>query len=258
MAVHDFAGRTAFVTGGASGISRAVAIAFAHAGAQVFIVDRNGAGAEATANAIRDAGGHAVSHCADISKAAQVDAAVTQAEEQFGRVDMAFNGAAIGSPIAATIADYDEASWDAVLDVNLRGMFLCLRAQIRQMRKQGSGGSIVAAASIGGVRATPMSPAYIASKHAVIGLVRASALDHASDNIRVNAICPGFIGGTPMMDAFIEKDPAGRLAHINASVPWGRMGTVEEVADVVLWLNSDGARYITGTTLFADGGLTAR
>ncbi|HLY59020.1 MAG TPA: SDR family oxidoreductase [Stellaceae bacterium] len=253
----DFTGQAAFITGAGGGISRAVALAFAASGASVFAVDRNLDGAAATAAAIRERGGEAEACRADVSVSREVDDAVAAAVRRFGRIDHAFNGAGIGSPIAGSIVDYSDADWDAVMGVNLRGMFFCLRAEIRQMLAQGGGG-IVNVASYGGFRASPNAPAYITSKHGVVGLTRATALDCADKGIRINAICPGFIGGTAMMDAFIEKDPEVRLAAMSRMIPMSRLGEVDEVAGMALWLCSEAARYVTGAAMLVDGGVTLK
>jgi NAD(P)-dependent dehydrogenase (short-subunit alcohol dehydrogenase family) len=253
----DFTGQVAFVTGAGSGISRAAALAFGAAGASVVAVDRNINGLEATVAAIRERGGHAQACRADIAVSSEVDAAVADAVSRLGRIDHAVNGAGIGSPIAGSIVAYSDADWDAVMAVNLTGMFFCLRAQLRQMLLQGSG-TVVNLASYGGFRASPNAPAYITSKHGVIGLTRAVALDCAKQNIRVNAICPGYIGGTAMMDAFIDKDPEARTAAMGTMIPMGRLGHVDDIAGTVLWLCSDAARYVTGAAIIVDGGVTLR
>lgn len=256
-AQFDYSGNIVLVTGAGSGISKAVAMAFADAGATVLAVDRNADAVTALAETIREQGGLAQSFAANISSSAEVDTLMTHIIQQFGRVDCAFNGAGVGSPIGGTIVDYEDDHWDQVMNVNLRGMFLCLRAEIRQMQKQG-GGNIINVASIGGERATPKAPAYIASKHGVIGLTRATAIDHATENIRINAICPGYIGGTAMMDSFIEKDPEARTALMNSSIPIGRLGQTNDVAETALWLCSGAASFVTGATIFVDGGLSAK
>jgi len=256
-AQFDYSGSVVLVTGAGSGISKAVAIAFAEAGATVLAVDRNADTVAALAETIRNGSGSAQPITADISSSADVDKMVADAIKQFGRIDCAFNGAGVGSPIGGTIVDYEDDHWDQVMNVNLRGMFLCMRAEIRQMQKQG-GGNIINVASIGGERATPKAPAYIASKHGVIGLTRATAIDHAAENIRVNAICPGYIGGTAMMDSFIEKDPEARTALMNSSIPIGRLGQTNDVAETALWLCSGAASFVTGATIFVDGGLSAK
>ena len=252
----DYSGRVVLVTGAASGISRATAFAFAAAGANVLVVDRNGEGAAATAASIREREVQAEPYTVDVTSAAQIDTLVHDAVSRFGRIDCAFNGAGVGSPIGGTIAEYEEEHWDYVLNINLRGIFLCVRAEVRQMLAQG-GGVIVNVASTGGMRATPKSPAYTTSKHGVIGLTRAVALDHAKQNIRINAICPGLIGGTPMMDNFVAIDPVVRTAHLQNSVPLGRLGKVDEIAATALWLCSDAASFVTGTTIAVDGGFMA-
>jgi NAD(P)-dependent dehydrogenase (short-subunit alcohol dehydrogenase family) len=251
----DYSGKVVLVTGAASGISRTTALAYAAAGGTVLATDRDSEGAAATVDTIRATGGTAKSYTMDITCAKAVQATVDDAVARFGKIDCAFNGAAVGSPIGGTIADYDESDWDFVMNVNVRGMFLAMRAQVRQMLAQGHG-NIVNVASIGGSRATPKAPAYIASKHAVIGLTRATALDHAGQGIRINAICPGYIGGTKMMDSFIDKDPEVRTAYMNSAIPIGRLGYTSEIANTALWLGSGAAAFVTGATIYVDGGLT--
>jgi NAD(P)-dependent dehydrogenase (short-subunit alcohol dehydrogenase family) len=253
----DYSGKVVFVTGAGSGLSRETAKAFAAAGGTLVAADIDGDGARATIAAVKDAGGDGIAYDLDVTSRASVEDVIGDVVKRFGRLDCVFNGAGLGSRIGGTILDYEDEHWDQVMDVNLRGMFFCLRAQIRQMVAQG-GGAIVNVASIGGERATPKAPAYIASKHGVIGLTRAVAIDHAVQNVRINAICPGFIGGTRMMDDFIDKDPEVRTAHMNTTIPIGRMGRGSDIAGVALWLCSDAAAYLVGETIFVDGGLRAK
>lgn len=248
-------GKIALVTGAGSGIGRSSAIAFADAGAAVIVVDRHATEAEHTASLIVGRGAEAISLVCDISHAQQVDEMVAAVVSRYGRLDCAFNNAGIGSPEAVTVAECSDAHWDAVMAVNLRGVFFCMRAEVRQMRKQGFG-AIVNTASIGGLVGNPRAPAYIASKHGVIGLTRAAALDHGREGIRINALCPGFTEGTGMMNQFLANAPE-RVAFLRDSQPMGRLGTADEIAQAAVWLCSDAASFVNGATMTVDGGFTA-
>lgn len=255
MKTIDLKGKIALVTGAGSGIGRSSAIAFSAAGASVIAADRHEADVNETASIISDSGGIAFPLTCDISDTQQVDAMIAAVISRFGKLDCAFNNAGIGSPEAVTVADCSDAHWDSVMAVNLRGIFLCMRAEIRQMRQQGFG-AIVNTASIGGLVGNPKAPAYIASKHGVIGLTKAAALDHAREGIRVNALCPGFTEGTGMMNQFIANAPE-RVAFLRDSQPMGRLGAAAEIAQAAVWLCSDAASFVTGAALTVDGGFTA-
>src|SRR5437868_11030164 len=254
----DFTGKVALVTGGGNGIGRATSAAFARHGAKVVVVDRDGAGAEATAGIIRQNGGDAIAVSADVTKAADVKAYVTMAIERYGRIDCFFNNAGIEGKVAPT-AEYDEAMFDAVIAVNLKGVFLGLRHVLPEMIRQGSG-AVVNTASVAGLVATPGMSAYVASKHAVIGLTKAAAGEVARSGVRVNAVCPGPID-TRMIHSLEGQlnpaDPASVGARYQAALPIGRYGTAEEVANVVLFLCSDLAGNVTGAQYVVDGGRTA-
>ncbi len=249
-----FVGKVALVTGAGSGIGRATAIAFAEHGAKVIVGDRNTDGGDDTVEMIRRAGGEATLVLADVSDAAAVEAMVATTVETYGRLDFAFNNAGIeGDP--GSVADGDEAHWDRVIDVNLKGSWLCMRAELKQMLAQGSG-VIVNCASIAGLVGFPGSAPYVASKHGVVGLTKAAALEVAETGIRVNAICPGVIA-TAMVARALGDSPEA-IAATNAMQPVGRMGKPEEIASAVLWLCSDGAAFTTGEALVVDGGYVAR
>lgn len=248
-----FEGKVAFITGAGSGIGRATALAFAREGASVTVIDHQAEPAKETARLIEHAGGRALAVTCDVTRPDQVTAAVEQTVQAFGRLDFAFNNAGIEQPTKPLIEVGDD-EWDRVLDVNLRGVFLCMKRQLPVMLRQGAG-VIVNTSSGAGVRGMPAGGAYAASKFGVIGLTKSAALDYAASGIRVNAICPGIIQ-TPMMDRFSGGTEEGR-ARVIAQEPVGRMGTPEEIASAVLWLCSDSAAFMVGHALVMDGGQTA-
>ncbi len=247
-------GKVALVTGAGSGIGRAVALAFAREGAQVAVVDVDEAGARETARRIGEAGGQALALAVDVSVPEAVQRMVEATVERFGRLDCACNNAGIEGARAAT-ADYTEADWDRVMDVNLRGVWLCMKHEIPALLVQG--GAVVNVASILGTVGFASAPAYVAAKHGVVGLTKAAALEYAALGVRVNVVCPAFIE-TPMLErAGITSDPAMRQA-VTSLHPIGRMGTSEEVAEAVVWLSSEAASFVTGQALLVDGGYTAQ
>ena len=254
----DFTGKVALVTGGGNGIGRAASVGFAREGAKVVVVDRDAAGAEATGGIIRQNGGDAIAVTADVTKAADVKAYVKAALDKYGRIDCFFNNAGIEGKVAPT-AEYDEAMFDAVIGVNLKGVFLGLRHVLPEMIRQGSG-AVVNTASVAGLVATPGMPAYVASKHAVIGLTKAAAGEVARQGIRVNAVCPGPVD-TRMIHALEEQLAPGNAASIGeryqSAIPTGRYTTVDEIANMVIFLCSDLASNTTGGQFVVDGGRTA-
>src|SRR5437667_394008 len=251
----DFTGKVAFVTGAASGIGRAAALAFAHEGASVVVADVSEQGNQETARMIEAPGGRALAVRCDVTRAADVKAALDETVEAFGRLDFAFNNAGIEPRKPAPTADYEEQEWNRIIDINLRGVFLCLKYEIPLILKQG-GGAIVNTSSGAGVIGIKGSPAYTAAKHGVIGLTRAAALDYAGQNLRVNAICPGYID-TPMMGRFTGGTTEGR-AKVIGEEPVGRMGKPEEIAAAVIWLCSDAAAFMVGHAMVMDGGQTVQ
>ncbi len=247
----DFKGKLALVTGGSFGIGRATAIAFARAGAQVVIADIESN--SDTLRAIKQAGGDPLFMQCDVSKPDQVQTMVQEIVKKFGRLDLAFNNAGIegdNGPLQECALE----NWDRVLNVNLKSIFLCMKAQIPLMRSQGSG-VIVNCASVAGMMGFINLPAYVASKHGVIGLTRAAALENAKQGIRINAICPGVIK-TPMVERVTKGDPALEASY-TAMEPVGRMGQPEEIAAAVLWLCSPESGFVTGAAIPVDGGMTA-
>jgi NAD(P)-dependent dehydrogenase (short-subunit alcohol dehydrogenase family) len=251
----SFVGKVALVTGGASGIGRAAGLAFAREGASVVVADVSDQGNQDSARLIDGQGGRALAVRCDVTRAEDVEAALAKTIEVFGRLDFAFNNAGIEPRKPAPAAEYDQEEWDRIFDVNLRGMFLCMKHEIPLILKQG-GGAIVNTSSGAGIIGIKGSPAYTAAKHGVIGLTKAAALDYASQNLRINAICPGYID-TPMMGRFTGGTAEGR-AKVIAEEPVGRMGTPEEIAAAVLWLCSDGAAFMIGHAMVVDGGQTVQ
>ncbi|WP_347302976.1 glucose 1-dehydrogenase [Croceibacterium sp. TMG7-5b_MA50] len=242
-----FTGKVAFVTGAASGIGRATAVAFAAEGAQVAILDRTADALAATADAVRAAGGEVLTIAADIADPAAVEAAIGQVVARFGRLDIAFNNAGVENRHAPVHA-IELGEWDRILDINLRGTFVCMKHELAQMMRQG-GGVIVNTSSGAGVRGVAGGASYAASKHAIIGLTKSAALDYAQQNIRVNAVLPGNIE-TPMMDRFTDGD----IQKAIDLEPVGRLGKPEEIADAVLWMSADLGAFVTGAAISVDGG----
>src|SRR5256886_6579470 len=244
MATKDdtggFAGKVAFVTGAANGIGRATALAFAREGARVVVADVSETKNHDTARMIQELGGHARAVTCDVSRSDDVQRALNATIDAFGRLDFAFNNAGIEYAIKPA-ADVTEEEWDRIIDIDLRGVFLCMKHEIPLMLAHG-GGAIVNTSSGAGIIGIKGSPAYTAAKHGVIGLTRAAALDYAGQNIRINAVCPGYIA-TPMMGRFTGGTPEGR-AKVISDEPIGRMGRPEEIANAVLWLWSDAAPFV--------------
>lgn len=246
-------GQVALVTGGAAGIGRATALAFAAAGVKVVVADLDSAGGEGTVEAIRQAGGEALFIRCDVTRDAEVKALVEGCAAAYGRLDYAFNNAGIEIE-QGKLADGNEAEFDAIMAVNVKGVWLCMKHQIPLMLAQG-GGAIVNTASVAGLGAAPKMSIYAASKHAVIGLTKSAAIEYAKKGIRVNAVCPAVID-TDMFRRAYEADP--RKAEFAAAMhPLGRVGRVEEIAAAVLYLCSDNAGFTTGIALPMDGGATA-
>ncbi len=250
MAALD--GKVSLVTGGGSGLGRATALAFAREGARVVIADVDSRGGEETCGLIKSAGGEALFVKADVSKSAEVAAMVERTVGAYGRLDCAFNNAGIMPKGFVPTADLDEETWDRMIAINLKGVWLSMKYEIPQMVKQG-GGTIVNTSSVAGLIGSRTGPAYIASKHGVIGLTRGAAIEYARQNIRVNAVCP-FWTHTALTEPYVRDNPQIETQQAGR-IPLGRLGTPEEVAAAVVWLCSDGASFINGHALPIDGGV---
>ncbi len=255
--MYGFERKVAIVTGGSGGIGRATALSFAREGARVAIADVFVVGGEETARLIREKGGEATFFKADVSNPREAEALINRVVETYGRLDFAHNNAGIDGAQAST-AEYPVDTWDRVIAINLTGVWLCMKYEIPQMLKVGKG-AIVNTASVGGLMALTKISAYIAAKFGVIGITKTAALEYAIQNIRVNAICPGWTD-TPMTVREAQQAGIGleEFKQMAASfVPVKRMGTPEEMAEAVVWLCSDAASYVTGHALIVDGAITA-
>lgn len=242
-----FEGKTAFVTGAASGIGHATATAFATEGARVAVTDRDAAALQEVERDLKAAHADVVGILCDVSKPDEVRAAVDRTVKTFGRIDCAFNNAGVENK-ATPLAEVEIEEWDRILNINLRGAFLCMKHELAQMLKQG-GGVIVNTSSGAGIRGVAGGSAYAASKHAIIGMTKSAALDYAKSNIRVNAVLPGNIA-TPMMERFTGGD----IQKAIDLEPVGRLGKPEEIAEAVLWMCSDLGGFVTGASIVVDGG----
>ena len=249
-------GKSALITGGGGGIGRATALAFAREGARLAVADLRLEAARETVALVNAVGGQAISLSGEVARDDGVREMIDGVVATYGRLDCAFNNAGIdGWNVDAAgkkTAEWSEETFDRMIAVNLKGVWLCMKHELPQMQKQGSGGAIVNTGSIAGLAGLPTSSAYVAAKHGVIGLTKTAALEYAEDNIRVNAVCPGFIR-TPMT---VPMTPQ-RSEAILAQVPFRRMGNPEEIAEMVVWLCSERASYVSGTAYNVDGGWMA-
>lgn len=248
-----FDDKVVLVTGGGGGIGRASALAFARAGAQLAVTDRDARTGEETVRQVQALGAKAVFIQADVTQAVQVQAMVAQLVAHFGRLDCAFNNAGIEEE-HMRLAECEESVFDRIMAVNVKGVWLCMKYQLAHMAQHG-GGSIVNTASVAGLIGAPKMAAYSASKHAVIGLTKSAAVEYGRKKIRVNAVCPAVIN-TEMFVRAVQADPKIGPAVTHAH-PVGRIGETNEVAAAVLWLSSDAASFVTGLAHTVDGGLTS-
>lgn len=248
-------GKSALITGGGGGIGRATALAFAREGARIAVADAAREAAQETVALVNRAGGQAMSLGGDVASNDSVAAMVKAVADAYGRLDCAFNNAGIaGFQVDASgkkTAEWSEEGFDRMIAVNLKGVWLCMKHELLQMQSQG-GGVIVNTGSIAGLIGLPTSSGYVAAKHGVLGLTKTAALEYAADNIRVNAVCPGYIE-TKMTEDTMRR----RGEQIMAMVPFRRMGKPEEIAEMVLWLCTDRASYVSGACYNVDGGYMA-
>lgn len=251
----SFENKVALVTGAGSGLGLATAKAFAESGASVVLADWNQKAVRSAAEELAAQGHKALAiHC-DVADDAQVEAMVAQTVATFGRLDAAYNNAGVQNVLAET-ADSPREDYDRVMAINLRGVWSCMKFELRHMRERGSG-AIVNCSSLGGLVGGPERGTYHAAKHGVLGLTKSAALEYAARGIRINAVCPGLIW-TPMSDQMVASGQAEALNTLLKSVPMGRYGRPEEIADAVLWLCSQAASYVTGQSISVDGGFIMR
>jgi NAD(P)-dependent dehydrogenase (short-subunit alcohol dehydrogenase family) len=249
----ELRGKVGIITGGTSGIGREAAVLFARAGAKVVVAGRREVEGKETVDLVRAAGGDGLFVKTDVSRAADVHALVRKTVEKFGRLDVAFNNAGIEGNWLP-IAEQPEEDWDSTIDINLKGVWLCLKYEIQQMLKQGGGGAIVNMASVAGLMGSAGAATYCATKHGVMGLTKSAALETATSGIRVNVVCPAVIE-TPMGERIFGEPEMKKFAL--GLHPIGRFGTPKEVAEAVVWMCSDRASFMTGQSLVLDGGLLA-
>lgn len=250
---YDFSGKSVFITGAGSGIGRTTALAFAQAGAMVSVIDMNKSAAQETVRQIEDAGGTAIAIKCDVTKSAEVKAAVDQTVSSFGSLDCAFNNAGIEQGVYP-LTDVTEDLFDKLFDVNVKGVYLCMKHQIPVMEKQG-GGTIVNTSSTAGVLSIRNQGAYCATKYAVVALSKSTALEVAAQNVRINALCPG-ITDTPMIERVSGGTEEGH-AQLVAQEPVGRYARPEEMARACMWLSSDDSAFVVGAAINIDGGQSA-
>ncbi len=251
----SFEGKVALVTGAASGLGLATAKAFAGSGASVVLADWNEDAVRAAADQLAAQGHKTLAIRCDVADDSQVEAMVAQTVAAFGRLDAAYNNAGVQNVLAET-ADTTREDYDRVMGINLRGEWSCMKFELRQMRTQQSG-AIVNCSSLGGLVGGAERGIYHAAKHGILGFTKSAALEYAARGIRINAVCPGLIW-TPMADQMVVGGQGDALKAMEKSIPMGRVGRPEEIADVVLWLCSDAASYVTGQSISVDGGFIMR
>lgn len=247
----QFKNKTALITGSGSGIGKVTALQFAAEGATVIVSDINEESGQATVQEITDAGGTAIFIKCNVAVYEEVENLMKETVKQFGQIDIAVNNAGIGA-LPAKTEDHSLEDWDRVIAVNQTGLFYCMKLEIQQMLKQGSG-NIVNIASIAGLRGLPNNLAYVASKHAVVGMTKTAAMEYAKLNIRINAVCPVFT-----ITNLFKPEFFGKVADkLKAAIPLKRFAQAEEMAEAIVWLSSDKASFVTGHAMPIDGGLTA-
>ena len=250
-----FLGKVALVTGGASGIGRATALAFAREGAKTVVSDVDVDGGDETVRMIKDSGREAAFVKADVSISDEVEVLVHKVVETYGQLDYAFNNAGLERELTDPGERYAEETFQSVIDTNIKGVWLCMRHEIAQMLKQGFG-AIVNTSSVAGLVGIPHQPIYVASKHAVSGMTKSAAVEYAAKGIRINAVCPGLVD-TPLMERIYASNPELK-AQADSWQPIGRTARPEEIAEAVIWLCSDRASFVVGHMMTIDGGLVVR
>ena len=251
----SFKNKVALVTGAASGLGLATATAFAESGAAVVLADWNDTSVRSAAEGLKAKGYQVLAVRCDVSDDTQVESTVHQTIKAFGRLDAAYNNAGVQNLLAET-ADATREDYDRVMGINLRGVWSCMKFELRQMRKQGNG-TIVNCSSLGGLLGGAERGTYHAAKHGVLGFTKSAALEYAARGIRINAVCPGLIQ-TPMSDQMVAAGQGEALKALEKNIPMGRVGRPEEIAQAVLWLCSDAASYVTGQSISVDGGFVMR
>lgn len=251
---RDFEGKVVVVTGGGYGIGRAACLAFSRDGANVVVADVDVPSSEETVNLIKEKGGEAIVVKTDVSQESDVEALVKKTVETYGKLDCAFNNVGIHKTFVSTV-DFTQKDWNQMMDINLKGMWLCMKYEIPEMLKQKKG-TIVNASSVAGLIAAPSNPAYPTSKHGVIGLTKMAAIEFARKGVRVNCICPGPTTSTRMNEE-LTAVASDIIKTMEDKVPMGRTAEPQEIAEAAVWLCSDKASYVTGVALPVDGGLVA-
>ena len=248
----EFQDKVVMITGAGSGIGRAAALLYAQGGAQVVVSDINPKGGEETVKLITEAGGKASFIAANVAKLDEVEQLVNNVVEQYGKLDVAVNNAGIGDFQQKKTAEHPIDSWDRVIAVNQTGVFYCMKQELQQMMKQKSG-SIVNISSIAGIRGLPNNLAYVASKHAVVGMTKTAAMEYAKHGIRINAVCPVFT----LTNLFKPEYFGDKAEKLREGIPMKRYGSADEIAEAIIWLSTDKASFVTGHIMSVDGGKTA-